>query len=119
MKLKAQETLLFIGDSITDCGRVRPCTDRDGLGNGYVNLVNSLFAACHPQTPLRILNTGIGGNRVTHLAKRWSEDVLDLKPDWLSVMIGINDVVRQFNHLTDPDPVTIDVYEKVYRTLLE
>jgi lysophospholipase L1-like esterase len=65
-----------------------------------------------------VLNAGIGGNRVTDLASRWQEDVLDLKPDWLSVMVGINDVWRRFDDALDPDRVTIDRYERVYRELL-
>ena len=119
MQLNSRDSLLFIGDSITDCGRARPYGERAGLGDGYVNLVNSLVATCHPETPLRILNTGIGGNRVTDLAKRWTEDVLNLKPDWLSVMIGINDVWRQFDNPLDSAPVTIDQFETVYRELLK
>ena len=58
MKISAQDTLLFIGDSITDCGRSRPVGERDGLGDGYVNLANSLLATCHPETCIRVLNTG-------------------------------------------------------------
>lgn len=119
MKLNSKQTLLFIGDSITDCGRARPVGERAGLGEGYVSLTNSLFAACHPETPLRILNTGVSGNRITDLKARWTTDVLDLKPDWLSMMIGINDVWRQFDNPLDPAPVTIDRFERVYRELLQ
>ena len=57
MKLSNQATLLFIGDSITDCGRAHPIGERDGLGDGYVNLTNSLLATCHPDTRIRVLNT--------------------------------------------------------------
>jgi lysophospholipase L1-like esterase len=119
MTLADGDTLLFIGDSITDCGRARPVGERDGLGNGYVAFVNATLAAAHPESRIRVLNTGIGGNRVTDLETRWKTDMLDLAPDWLSVMIGINDVWRQFDDVCDPEPVTIDRYETVYRKLLE
>lgn len=120
MLLKANQTLLFIGNSITDCGRTRPVgMGNNGLGDGYVKLAHSLFSANHPDIPLRILNTGISGNRVTDLYDRWDNDVMELRPDWLSVKIGINDVWRQFDNPTDPAPVTIEIYEKTYRQLLE
>lgn len=119
MKISDGETLLFIGDSITDCGRSHPMGIHDGLGQGYVELVDALFGAHYPERGIRILNTGIGGNRVTDLERRWQEDVLDLKPDWLSVMIGINDVWRQFDRPFESDQVSIECFESVYRTLLQ
>ncbi len=119
MKLEDQQTLLFIGDSITDCEHERPVGEREGLGNGYVSLVNSLLAAKEPQTNIKVLNTGIGGNRVDHLETRWKTDALDLMPDWLSVMIGINDVWRQFDRPQQRDQIDIGRYETIYRRLLE
>lgn len=118
MKIKSGQTLLFIGDSITDCGRARPVGMRNGLGDGYVQLVRSLFSVNHPEVTIRFLNTGISGNRITDLKERWQTDVFDLQPDWLSIMIGINDVWRQFDNPGDPNPVTLDLYEKIYRELL-
>lgn len=118
MKFSANQTLLFIGDSITDCGRNRPVGERNGLGDGYVSLLNAILGAACPQTPLRVLNTGWSGNRVTDLKARWQTDVLDLRPDWLSVMIGINDVWRQFDDELNPHQVDIQAFESVYRELL-
>ncbi len=118
MKLKTGQTVLFTGDSITDCGRAHPVGMRAGLGEGYVAFVDSLIAACHPEERIKILNTGISGNRVVDLEARWQKDVLDLKPDWLSVMIGINDVWRQFDSVLDPNQVTVERYEATYRKLL-
>lgn len=119
MRISDGETLLFIGDSITDCGRSCPIGTNDGLGQGYVELVDALLGASYPERGIRILNTGMGGNRITDLERRWQEDVLNLKPDWLSVMIGINDVWRQFDRPFEPDQVSSERFENVYRTLLE
>lgn len=119
MKIHDGQSILFTGDSITDCGRVRPVGTGAGLGDGYVALVDSLLAAWYPERRIRVLNTGINGNRVIDLEMRWQTDVLDLAPDWLSVMIGINDVWRQFDNQHDPDQVTIERYETTYRKLLE
>jgi len=119
MKIHDGQSILFTGDSITDCGRVRPVGTGAGLGDGYVALVDSLLAAWYPERRIRVLNTGINGNRVIDLETRWQTDVLGLAPDWLSVMIGINDVWRQFDNQHDPDQVTIERYETTYRYLLE
>jgi lysophospholipase L1-like esterase len=99
MKILPHSKLVMIGDSITDCGRVRPVAEgMDGaLGNGYVSLVQALINATYPAQQLRIINMGIGGNTVRDLVARWPTDVLALQPDWLSIMIGINDVWRQFD----------------------
>lgn len=118
MKIRSGETLLFIGDSITDCGRARPVGEGAGLGGGYVMLVNSLLGAHDPGRRIRVLNTGISGNRVTDLEARWDSDVLALKPDWLAVMIGINDVWRQFDNPLHPAQVSLRQYTEVFRRLL-
>jgi lysophospholipase L1-like esterase len=119
MKLADGDIILFTGDSITDCGRAWPVGERAGLGDGYVAFVDSLLSAYRPDVHIRVLNTGIGGNRVIDLESRWQKDVLDIQPDWLSVLIGINDVCRQFDNALGPNQVTIERYETVYRRLLE
>ena len=98
MIIDPNSNLLFIGDSITDCGRARPVGEGSGgaLGNGYVSLVDGLLNATYPERRIRIVNMGISGNTVRDLKGRWQRDVLDRKPDWLSIMIGINDVWRRF-----------------------
>lgn len=118
MKLKNGQTVLFVGDSITDCGRSRPVGQGAGLGNGYVAFVDSLLATCFPQDRIKILNTGLSGNRVVDLESRWQRDVLELNSDWLSVMIGINDVWRQFDNDLGSDQVLIERYEETYRRVL-
>lgn len=98
MKIQPNSRLLFIGDSITDCGRKRPIGEGafDGrLGNGYVSLIGAALASVYPDFGIKILNVGISGNTIHDLKYRWASDVLALKPDWLSVLIGINDVWQQ------------------------
>lgn len=119
MYLNNGDVLLFIGDSITDCGRDQSMGQGVGLGEGYVALVNSILAAFRPEEWIRVRNTGIGGNRIHDLERRWKPDVVDLKPDWLSVMIGINDVWRQFDAADDPDQISIQRFEEIYRRLLK
>jgi lysophospholipase L1-like esterase len=102
MHLQPKSKLLFIGDSITDCGRSRPVGNirtEGGLGNGYVSLANAALASGYPDFELQVLNTGVSGNTVLDLQYRWQRDVLALEPDWLSLMIGINDVWGNFSWL--------------------
>jgi len=94
MKLENGQSILFTGDSITDCERVYPIGANAGLGEGYVAFVDSLLAARYPERYIRVFNTGVAGNTIIDLDWRWQRDVLRLAPDWLSVMIGINDVWR-------------------------
>jgi acyl-CoA thioesterase-1 len=105
-------TVLFIGDSVTDCGR-RDDEDRH-LGDGYVRLVDEAFVA--GGTPANIVNRGISGNRVRDLVARWEKDALALGPTLLSVMIGVNDTWRRYD---ENDPTTVEQFEADYRSLLE
>jgi lysophospholipase L1-like esterase len=117
IKIQPDSKLLMIGDSITDCGRARPLADTpDALGTGYVSLINACLTAVMPQTRIQLINMGISGNTVRDLAARWERDVLAHRPDWLSIMIGINDVWRQFDAWL-PSESTIDLEE--YRQTLE
>jgi len=118
MNILGGETILFTGDSITDCGRGRPIGRGAELGSGYVSLIDSCWAATNPEKVITVLNTGISGNRATDLERRWQSDVLDIAPNWLSIMIGINDVWRQFDN-SDVEQVGVELYEKVLRKLLE
>jgi len=122
VKIHSQSKLVMIGDSITDCGRARPIAEAshwDSLGNGYVSIINAFLTATMPDENIRIVNMGTGGNTVSDLAARWSTDVLDLKPNWLSVMIGINDVWRQFDaRLQTENHIRVDVYTQTLSNLL-
>ena len=118
MKLQDGDVVLFTGDSITDCGRERPVGKKDALGDGYVGLVNDFLEITYPENNFEILNTGIGGHKVTDLQKRWQTDVIDLNPDWLSILVGINDVWHQLIYPENKDIVDIDLFESTYRELL-
>jgi lysophospholipase L1-like esterase len=122
MLLEKGQKLLFIGDSITDCDRARP--DGEGLfgavGKGYVSYVDAMLQAVYPDKGIRVVNKGIGGNTVLDLEKRWQEDVIALKPDWLVVMIGTNDVWRQYDSPFIKDShVYPETYEPTLRKLIE
>jgi lysophospholipase L1-like esterase len=118
MKLDRNDRLVMIGDSITDCGRGRPIGEgsSDGLGRGYVSLVEAFLTSAYPELNIRVTNTGISGNTVRDLQQRWQTDVLELKPQWVSVMIGTNDVWRQFDRPTMPE---IHVLPEEYEETLE
>ncbi|HWV23483.1 MAG TPA: SGNH/GDSL hydrolase family protein [Thermomicrobiales bacterium] len=109
------QRIVFIGDSITDTGRRG---DFAPYGNGYMSLVRAFVTARYPELGLEWENRGIGGDTVRHLAARWDEDVIALKPDWLSVKIGINDVWRKYSQRPD-EAVPVDEYESTLRTLLQ
>ncbi|WP_159884859.1 SGNH/GDSL hydrolase family protein [Paenibacillus puerhi] len=115
MPFKAKDKIVFIGDSITDKGRKK---DPMKLGTSYVRLLHDWLTATYPELSLRIINEGVSGNRVTDLAKRWTLDVLDHKPQWISISIGINDVWRQLDS-PDMEQVLPDRFEEIYGQLLE
>jgi lysophospholipase L1-like esterase len=123
MKIQPNSKLVMIGDSITDCGRARPIAEAsqaDTLGTGYVSLINAFLTATSPQARIRIVNMGISGNTVRDLAERWSSDVLGLKPDWLSIMIGINDVWRQFDtRLQTETHISVNAYTQTLEKLIQ
>jgi len=112
-KLKSGETILFIGDSITDCGRRGEFAP---LGCGYVKMLADMLAIREPAKRVTVINKGIGGNAVTDLQRRWSDDVLRHKPDWLSIKIGINDLHRTLGG--SPEAVPPDLFEKTYDEIL-
>ncbi|MGD0094409.1 MAG: SGNH/GDSL hydrolase family protein [Planctomycetota bacterium] len=118
MRIGQHSKLVMIGDSITDCGRAQPVGEGlfDAVGKGYVAQVDALLGAVCPEMGIRILNVGLSGNTVRDLKQRWERDVLALKPDWLAVMIGINDVWRQFDL---PRQKELHVGPEEYETTLD
>jgi lysophospholipase L1-like esterase len=120
VKVKPGSRLLFIGDSVTACGASRPLggDSRAALGTGYVTEVDAILAAAPLKRRIRITNMGVNGNTVRDLAARWDTDVLALEPDWLSVMIGINDVWRQFDRKNPKAAVPLEEYFETFDGLL-
>ena len=119
--IEANSKLLFIGDSITDCGRARP--SGEGLfgahGTGFVNTVIGLLGSVYSDHRIRVVNQGCSGDTVRELNARWNSDVVAHKPDWLAIMIGINDVWRQFDCPYQPElHVPIDEYEATLDELI-
>lgn len=121
MRIGEKEKLVMIGDSVTDCGRAYPLGEGNGaMGNGYPQYVQSLLDMNYPERHIRVINMGISGNTSADLRQRWQKDVLDLKPDWVSIMIGINDVWRQFDRcLNTEEHVHIDAYEENLEWMLQ
>ena len=102
--------ILFQGDSITDGNRGRGLDPNHILGHGYCFIIASKYGAAFAELNLDFMNRGVSGNTVLDLAKRWQKDTLDLKPQVLSILIGVNDNSRG---------VPVEEYEKVYEKLIE
>jgi lysophospholipase L1-like esterase len=111
--------VLFQGDSITDSGRDRNALEENhlhGLGHGYAKMVAARLMAERPNDGLRFRNLGISGHRIVDLYARWQEDAINLKPDMLSILIGVNDIWHQYKRGTGVPPAK---FARVYRQLLE
>ncbi|MDR2525878.1 MAG: SGNH/GDSL hydrolase family protein [Oscillospiraceae bacterium] len=106
------KTILFQGDSVTDCGRRR---EEDGsLGGGYPSEVCDLMEAAQPGA-FRFLNRGISGDRVRDLRRRWQADCMELQPDVVSILVGVNDTWRRY----DRNDITRDeAFAEDYRAIL-
>ena len=112
------KTVLFQGDSITDARRDREAPDGDSsrFGYGYVALIAGKLLAQNIGKEFNCINRGISGNRVVDLYARWKIDALNLKPDLLSILVGVNDTWHEFSR---QNGVEVERYEKIYRMLLE
>jgi len=112
--------ILFQGDSITDAGRDRAseknANNPRAMGNGYVFIAASQLLAEHSDANLSIYNRGISGNKVFQLADRWDKDCIVLKPDVVSILIGVNDI---WHTLNGSYKGTIEIYERDYRALMD
>lgn len=114
MVFEKGQRILFAGDSITDAGWRQEAAP---YGNGYVHMVRALLLARYPELGLDFVNRGVGGDTVRLLAARWQLDVIDERPDWLSVKIGINDVWSSVAGRT-AEAVQVDEYEATYDRIL-
>ena len=108
--------ILFQGDSITDAGRARD--NNDYLGQGYPALIKSFLGFEEPGK-YEFLNRGVSGNRVVDLYARIKCDIINLKPDVMSILIGVNDVWHEFDFDTKPNGVDADKYFKIYSMLID
>jgi lysophospholipase L1-like esterase len=112
-------TVLFQGDSITDAGREKEKqlpNNSDSFGKGYAFIIGAGLLDHYSHMNVSAYNRGISGNKVYQLAERWQKDCLDLKPDLLSILIGINDYWHMRNGKYDG---TVERYETDYRQLLK
>ncbi|QTN32466.1 SGNH/GDSL hydrolase family protein [Akkermansiaceae bacterium] len=113
--------ILFQGDSITDAGRKRDVLDANNsraLGNGYPALAAGELLGAYPETELKVFNRGVSGNKIPDLAARWQADCLDLKPDILSILVGVNDLWHTFA-FGNKYKATVEDYETGFRELLQ
>jgi lysophospholipase L1-like esterase len=119
IKLLKDQVILFQGDSITDSGRNKEDTGFNtarNLGSGYPLLAGAAMLNKYEALNLKIYNKGISGNKVYQLAERWDMDCLQLKPDVLSVLIGVNDIWHKLNGTYNG---TVEIYRNDYIALLE
>ena len=106
--------LLFQGDSITDMKWGRNQKDRNHyLGHSYVFLLASRLGVDMADANLEFFNRGVSGNKVSDLRKRWQKDAIEINPDWLTILIGVNDVSQGRGQ-----PVDLKKWEQDYRYIL-
>ncbi len=117
IKLEKGDTILFQGDSVTDCGRSRDVNANfmAKIGPGYPQFVVTRLITEYPEYNLKFINRGVSGNKVFQLQERWKEDCLNIKPDILSILIGVNDY---WHTLGGGYTGTPETYETSYRELL-
>ena len=115
-KIQSGQKIVLIGDSITDCGR------RDyspPLGDGYVSMAANLTTVKYPGRNIEWVNKGISGDFVEGLAERWTRDVLEEKPNWISIDIGINNVASDYEAKRDLNESLRDFKESYHWILNE
>jgi lysophospholipase L1-like esterase len=115
LQIKRGQTLVFTGDSITDAGRRNAAPP---LGQGYVQMTVDLLAARAPAMGAKVINTGVGGDTVRDLHARWDRDVIEHQPDWLTVLVGVNDA---WCWLVGREGKAVEAreYEAIYDRLLQ
>lgn len=106
-------TVLFQGDSTTDCGRDR--ADPHALSPGYPGQIAAIYQALFPRQNVTFYNRGVSGDRMRDLLDRYDPDLAALKPDFVSVLIGINDTWRRYDA---GDPTSAETFGAQYETLL-
>lgn len=114
------DRILFIGDSIGDYDRGHPFGDApDSWGESYISLIAGLLQSTYPELDLRVCNVCTSGDQTRNLLKRWESDVISWQPDWVCMMIGINDVWRRYDSPDHPEEaVPLAEYEQNLDKLL-
>lgn len=115
---KNGDRILFQGDSITDCG-CRDRTNVNPIGTGYVAMIRGALAQRFPELKVQVLNRGNSGDRTIELLARWQDECIGLKPTWLSIKIGVNDVWRKRDAWGGQGHVPLPEYIANYRRLLD
>ncbi|MCE5314871.1 MAG: SGNH/GDSL hydrolase family protein [Armatimonadota bacterium] len=105
--------VLFQGDSVTDA--CRTYDDPASLGQGYPMMIAASYGSMYPEQYVQFINRGVSGDRVINLQKRWQSDCIELQPDVVSILIGVNDTWRRYD---SNDPTSTEAFEKVYRDIL-
>jgi lysophospholipase L1-like esterase len=116
VKTMKNYSFLFQGDSITDGNRSRDMDWNHVLGHGYAYLIAARLWYQYPTNGFHFFNRGVSGNQITDLTRRWPEDTIALKPDLVSILIGINDTSNAVNGNKD---CTVPGFENDYRELLK
>lgn len=116
LKLKENDIVLFQGDSITDGNRGRHSDLNHVHGHGYQYILASEMYADNLNKNIEVFNRGNSGDRIADLYGRWVEECLNLNPSILSILIGVNDIIFNWEHKSGSDP---ERYEKIYRYLLD
>ncbi len=122
MLINNNSKLVMIGDSISDFERARPVGEglAGALGKSYIALIDALLRTAYPESRIRVVNMGTSGDKIADVRNRWQSDVVELKPDWVSILIGTNDVWRQFDSpLAAESTSSPDEYEHILNGLLE
>jgi len=108
--------ILFQGDSITDCGRTGSANPAESLGAGYPFFIAARLRADRLGEEIDVMNRGISGHRIVDLYARWKADTLNLTPDVLSILIGVNDTWHEF---ASRNGVEVPRYAEFYRKLID
>jgi acyl-CoA thioesterase-1 len=111
---KKGQVVLFQGDSVTDCDRDRE--DMTSLADGYAGKIALIYNTLFPDSEVVFINKGVSGNRVPDLIVRYMEDFFDIEPDFISILIGINDTWRRYDA---DDPSTTEAFYDHYEYLLK
>ena len=121
MILKKDSIFVVAGDSVTDCDRdfLAPTWKSESLGNGYAYFLQAALTGFFPELNVQVINRGVGGDTSAQLLERWQEDVLELRPDFISILIGVNDAWRHFDgHARIHELIDVAAYKENCRRMI-